>query len=386
MSMAMTGGSKPMRIVVAPQEFKGTLTAQEAAQAMAEGARRALPDAGIDEIPMSDGGPGLVQALISATGGHTIRTNVQDPLGRPVVAEWGLLEDGSAVIEMAAAAGLWRLGDGERDARVTTTYGVGELIRAALDAGCTRLIVGLGGSATNDGGAGMAAALGARFFDSDGHDLPPGGAMLRRLARIDISRLDSRLAQCEIVAAADVTNPLCGPKGASLVYGPQKGASADTARELDAALRHYASIVERDLGVSVLDASGAGAAGGLGAGMIGFLRAHLRPGIDVVAEAVRLQERLQGADLVLTGEGRLDGQTGYGKTVSGLARLGRECAVPVIVIAGALGDGWEDLLPLVNVMEPVVGDATTLEEALARPAETLAATVERAVRGWLLGR
>ena len=371
-----------MRIAIAPQEFKGTLTAREAADAMAAGALRALPNAAIELIPMSDGGPGLVSALLSATGGRIIRASVQDPLGRPVVAEWGLLEDGTAVIEMAAAAGLWRLRPEERDPRVTSTYGVGELILVALNAGCERLIIGLGGSATNDGGAGMAAALGVRFLDGEGYDLHPGGAALARLTRIDASSLDIRLAQCEVTAAADVTNPLCGPEGASLVYGPQKGASAETARALDLALRHYGSIVERHLGVPVLDAPGAGAAGGLGTGVIAFLRAQVRPGIEVVAEAVRLRERIQGADLVLTGEGRLDGQTGYGKTVAGVARLGRACAVPVIVVPGELGDGWEDLLPLVDVIEPMIGGTTTLEEALTRPSEALAAAVERAVRGW----
>lgn len=372
-----------MRIIVAPQEFKETLTAHQAAEAIAEGARRANSKAYVEVVPLSDGGPGLVDALVSATGGRTMRAVVQGPRVRSVEAEWGLLDDATAVIEMAAAAGLWRLQPEEREPHVTTTFGVGQLIRAALDAGARRIIVGIGGSATNDGGAGMASALGARLLDAQERDLAPGGAALARLARVDLSSLDPRFHKTHVTAASDVTNPLCGPEGASLVYGPQKGASPAIARELDAALRLYAKVLERDLGVAVADRPGAAAAGGLGAGLIAFCRAELRPGFEVVAEAVRLRERLQGADLLLTGEGRLDGQTRYGKVVAGAARLARECAVPVIVVAGALGDGWETLLPLVDGVEPMVGGAVTLEEALARSAELLAQATERAVLRWL---
>jgi len=250
-----------MRIIAAPQEYKGTLTAREAAEAMSEGARRAAPDAIIEAVPMSDGGPGLVEAILSSVGGRARRALVQDPLGRVIEAQWGLLEDGTAVVESAAAAGLVLLREDERDPRTTATYGVGELIFAALEERCERVIVGLGGSATNDGGAGMAAALGARFVNASGEKVTPGGAALAQLDRIDVSGLDTRLSQTRVVAAADVTNPLCGPEGASLVYGPQKGASPEVARELDAALRHYADIVERDVGVPVLISPGAGAAG-----------------------------------------------------------------------------------------------------------------------------
>ncbi len=374
---------KKLRIVLAPQEFKGSLTAQEAAEAMAEGARHALPDARIDAIPLADGGPGTVQAIVSAAGGEVRRAGVQDPLGRPVQAEWGFLPDGSAVIEMAAAAGLRRLAPEERDPRVASSFGVGQLVLAALDAGCRRLVLGLGGSATNDGGAGMARALGVRFLDAAGAALPDGGAALARLDRIDSSGLDPRLRDCRVTAACDVMNPLCGPQGASLVYGPQKGASPEVARELDAALRRYAEVVQRDLDVDMLDAPGAGAAGGLGAGLVAFLRAELLPGLEVVAEAVGLRRRLRGATLLLTGEGRLDGQTGYGKTVAGVARIAAECGVPVLVVPGSLGPGWEEILPLVDGVEPIVGAAATLEEALARPAELLALTTQRALRGWL---
>jgi glycerate kinase len=373
-----------MRIVIAPQEFKGSLTASEAAAAMAEGARRALPEAKLETIPMADGGPGTVESVVAAAGGRTATATVQDPLGRPVAAQWGIVDGQTAVVEMAAAAGLWRLAEEERDPRVTSTYGVGQLVLAALDAGCRRLIVGLGGSATNDGGAGMAAALGVRFLDAEGSQLPAGGAALARLERVDASGLDQRLHECEVMAATDVTNPLCGPEGASLVYGPQKGADPETARELDAALRRYGEIVERDLGMPVLDTPGAGAAGGLGAGLVAFLEARIEPGVEVVARTVRLGERLRGADLVLTGEGRLDGQTGYGKTVAGVTRITRAEGVPVIAVAGSLGQGWERLLKLgVDGVEAIVPRSGTLEEAMARPAEMLAATTERAVNGWL---
>ncbi len=371
-----------MRIVVAPQEFKGTLTAEQAAQAMAEGVRRALPDAEVETIPLADGGPGTVPAIVAAAGGRVLRAAVQDPLGRNVEAEWALLDGGTGVLEMAAAAGLWRLRPEERDPLAAGTYGVGQLITAALAAGCQRIVIGLGGSATNDGGAGMASALGVRFLDNEGRELRPGGAALGRLARIDVSALDAGVRACRFTAATDVTNPLCGPDGASLVYGPQKGASPAAAALLDAALRRYGEVIERDLAVPVLAATGAGAAGGLGAGLIAFLDAEVRPGIDVVAEVVRLRDRLRGVGLLVTGEGRLDGQTGWGKTVAGVARIAGEEGVRVLIVPGALGPGGEAILPLVDGVEPVVGGAATAEESLARPAELLALTAERALRGW----
>jgi glycerate kinase len=375
-----------MRIVLAPQEFKGTLTAHEAAEAMAAGVRRAILDAEVDSIPVSDGGPGLMEALLTSLGGRTLHLTAQDPLGRPIEAGWALLADGTAVIESAAAAGLVLLTEAEKEPARTSTYGVGLMILAALDQKCTRIIVGLGGSATNDGGAGMASALGVQFLDIDGTQLPPGGAALARLDRIDASRLDRRLRNVEIVAASDVTNPLCGPEGASFIYGPQKGASRELALELDAALLRYASMVERDLSVRVVDASGAGAAGGLGAGLIAFANAQVLPGFDVVAETIGLLGRIQHADLVITGEGRLDGQTAYGKAVFGVARMAKQMGVPVLVVPGVLGDGWEAMLPYVDGIEPMVGAAATEPQARERPAQVLAVTVQRALGGWLRTR
>jgi glycerate kinase len=363
-----------MRVVIAPQEYKGTLTAAEAAAAMAQGVRRVFPDSEVVLLPLADGGPGTVAAIVAAAGGSIRATAVTGPLGGKVSAEWGLLDDGTAVIEMAAAAGLLLAPERDRNPRIATTFGVGELVRAALDEGCQRIIVGLGGSATNDGGAGMAQALGVRLLDAQGVELPPGGAALASLDRIDASGIDARVSGVDVLGATDVRNPLCGPEGASIVYGPQKGATPDMARELDAALRCYAGVIERDLGVSVTDVPGAGAAGGLGAGLITFLGATIRPGIDIVGEVVRLVERIRGADLVLTGEGRLDGQTAFGKTVAGVARIAAAEGVPVIVVPGSLGDGWESVLPLVAAVEPATGDG--------EPAGRLADAVERALRGW----
>lgn len=371
-----------MRILVCPQEYKGTLTAAEAAAAMAEGSSRAVADAQVEGIPLSDGGPGLQDALLAAIGGRVMTAAVEDPLARTVDAQWALLNDDTAVIEMASAAGLWRVREDERDPMIATTYGVGQLIRAALDEGCGRIIVGLGGSATNDGGAGMSAALGVRRLDADGMTLPPGGAALAQVDRIDTDGLDPRLADTKVIAATDVRNPLCGPDGASLVYGPQKGATPEQAAELDAALRRWAEVIERDMGIAVADVPGAGAAGGLGAGLLAFCEAQVRPGFDVVAEVVGLAKKVAEADLVVTGEGRLDAQTAFGKTVAGVGRMAREQGVPVIVVPGSLGDGWESVLDFVDSVEPVSA-VVTQEDALQQPAEALAIATERALRSWL---
>ena len=380
-----------MRVLIAPQEFKGSLSAAEAAQAMAEGLRRALPDADLDLAPMADGGPGTVEALVAAGGGQRLSATVADPLGRPVEAAWGLLEEGStAVIEMAAASGLVLLRSQERDARRTSTYGTGQLIAAALGAGCRRLVIGLGGSATNDGGAGMAQALGARLSDEEGHDLSPGGAALASLAHIDVSGLDGRLRDCQVLGATDVTNPLCGPHGASAIYGPQKGASPADVQELDTALAHYAAVIERDLGKRVAEVPGAGAAGGIGAGLIAFLDAELRPGAQLVAEVVGLEKRIAAADLVVTGEGRLDAQTAYGKTVATVARLARGQGRPVVALAGRVDDAREacSTLGLEAALSIVPAAISGLPEAevMARAPELLSAAAESLGRSLRAGR
>jgi glycerate kinase len=377
-----------VRLLIAPQEFKGSLSAAEATRAMAEGLRRALPDAELDLAPMADGGPGTVEALVTAGGGRRLTTTVADPLGRPVEAAWGLLEEGrTAVIEMAAASGLVLLRPEERDARRASTYGTGQLIAAALETGCRRLIIGLGGSATNDGGAGMAQALGARLTDEDGCDLPQGGAALARLARIDVSGLDVRLRDCRVLGATDVTNPLCGPQGASAVYGPQKGASPADVQELDAALARYAAVIARDLGKRVAEVPGAGAAGGIGAGLIAFLDAELRSGAELVAEVVGLEQRIAAADLVVTGEGHLDAQTAYGKTVATVARLARGQGRPAVALAGRVDDaqGACSALGLEAALSIMPGPLAEAE-VMARAPELLAAAAETLGRLVKVGR
>lgn len=326
-----------MRIVVCPDSFKDCLPAARVAAAMAAGCRRAAPGAEVLELPLADGGEGTVAALVAATGGRLVERRVSGPLGEPVTAAYGLLGDGlTAVIEMAAASGLELVPPALRDPRRTTTRGTGELIAAALDAGVRRIVIGLGGSATNDGGTGLASALGARFLGADGADLPPGGAALARLARIDATGLDPRLAAAELRAACDVDNPLCGPRGASRVYGPQKGASPADVELLDGALARYAERLRADLGQDVAELPGAGAAGGLGAGLVAFGGASLGSGIDLVLDVVGFDAALDGTDLILTGEGRLDGQTLHGKTIAGVLRRAVRGKVPVVALAGSL--------------------------------------------------
>ncbi len=377
-----------MKIVVAPQSLKGSLTAAETGRAMAQGARMVYPDAEVSIVPVADGGEGTTQALVDATGGKLLEREVTGPLGQPVRAFFGVLGDGhTAVIEMAASSGLPLVPSAQRDPRITTTYGVGELILAALDAGCTHFIIGIGGSATNDGGAGMAQALGARLLDAQGHALSPGGAALADLARIKMEHMDQRLAQCTFEVASDVNNPLCGPTGASAVYGPQKGATPEMVTELDAALAHYAQIVERDLDQAVHDVPGAGAAGGLGAGLLAFLHATLRPGAQIVLEAVRLEEQLREADLVLTAEGRLDSQTAYGKSVGAVAALAQKYRLPVLAIAGGLADDYREIYKLgIDGITVLPSGPMSLEDAMKHAARLMSEATERTLHIFNAGR
>jgi glycerate 2-kinase len=336
-----------MRIVIAPQSLKGSLTAAETGQAIAQGIRRVYPEADIEIVPIADGGEGTAQALVDATGGQIITQQVTGPLGEAVQAFFGLLGDGqTAVIEMASCAGLPLVPANRRDPRITTTYGVGELIRAALDAQCRHFIIGIGGSATNDGGTGMAQALGATLTTESGEPIARGGAALATLAHISTSTMDSRLRECTFQVASDVTNPLCGPTGASAIYGPQKGATPEIVQELDAALAHYARIIVQDLHISVDQIPGAGAAGGLGAGLIAFLGATLKPGAQIVLEAVQLEEKIRTADLVISAEGKLDEQTAYGKSVGAVAALAKRYHLPVLALAGGLGEQYRAVYDL----------------------------------------
>lgn len=368
-----------MRIIIAPDSFKESASAGRAAAALAEGLRRVLPGAECELIPMADGGEGTVDALVAATGGRRVTATVSGPLGTPVRAEYGVLGDGrTAVIEMAAASGLMLVPAQQRNPRVTSTRGTGDLILDALARGLRRFVMGIGGSATNDGGAGMAQALGYRLLDAQGRDLPPGGAALARLERIDAQGRNPALDEASFAVACDVTNPLCGPMGASRVFGPQKGADEAAVAELDAALRRFGEVVERDLGVAVLEAPSGGAAGGLGAGLMACCRARLMPGVDVVADACRLEQRMDGAALVITGEGRIDGQTAGGKTPLGVARIARRLGIPVVAVAGTLGDGHEALYALgIDAMLSICPRPMTLEESMANCEDLLTATGER---------
>ncbi len=327
-----------MKIVIAPDSYKESLSALEVAQAIEAGFREVFPHADYVLVPVADGGEGTVDAMVAATQGRRLELDVSGPLGDTVQAFYGLSGDGqTAVIEMAAASGLMLVPPARRNPLLTSSRGTGELIAAALDAGARRFILGIGGSATNDGGAGMVQALGARLLDADGQDLQPGGGALAELARIDISALDPRLARCRIDVACDVDNPLTGPRGAAAVFGPQKGATPDMVRALDETLGHFARIIERDLGIAVDQVPGAGAAGGMGAAMLAFFGATLKPGIEIVTAAVELERHVRDADLVITGEGRIDFQTIHGKTPIGVARVATRHDKPVIGIAGALG-------------------------------------------------
>ncbi len=327
-----------MKVVVAPDSFKGSVTALQAANAVEQGLRRVFPDAVIDKVPMADGGEGTVQSLVDATGGSIQTQRVLGPLGDEVEAEFGILADGqTAVIEMASASGLTLVPLDKRNPFVTTTYGTGQLIRAAFRAGCTKLIIGIGGSATNDGGVGMAEALGIQFLNADEKPIERGGGGLSELMSIDIAGLHPKVAGTETVVACDVNNPLTGSEGASHVYGPQKGATSEMVATLDANLEHYDEVLTRTFGQSFGSIPGAGAAGGLGAGLMAFLNAELRLGVDIVIDTVKLKDRMKGASLVITGEGQLDFQTAFGKTPVGVARVAKADNIPVIAIAGGIG-------------------------------------------------
>ncbi|MDQ6714076.1 MAG: glycerate kinase [Candidatus Dormibacteraeota bacterium] len=375
-----------MRIVIAPNAFKGSLTALEAAEAMGEGVRAAASDAELVLVPIADGGDGTVDALVAATKGERRTLRVRGPLGEPLDADYGLIDGGkTAVIEMAKAAGLALLPAEKRDPRVTTSYGVGELLQGAYDQGARRFIVGIGGSATNDGGAGMAQALGYHLLDDQDHELPPGGLALQRLARIQVGGVHASWNTAEADVACDVTNPLTGPSGASAVYGPQKGATPQMVAELDAALRHFAEIIRRDLGVDVEHLPGAGAAGGLGAGLVAFTGARLRPGAEMVMEALRVDERLAGAQLVITGEGRLDSQTArFGKGPAAVARHARQAGIPVVAIGGSIADETE-LRLLFDGLEATVAEPCSIDQAIARARPLLVAASTRLMRLLLTG-
>ncbi|ASJ37743.1 glycerate kinase [Vibrio vulnificus] len=377
-----------MKIVIAPDSYKESLTAMDVAIAIEKGFKQVLPDAQYVKLPMADGGEGTVQSMVDATGGTIIEHTVSGPLGQPVCGFFGLLGEGkTAVIEMAAASGLHLVTPDQRNPLITTTFGTGELIKAALDHGVEHIIVGIGGSATNDGGIGMAQALGIKLLDAQGNALGYGGGELAKLATIDCSQLDPRLAQVRLEVACDVDNPLCGTKGASAVFGPQKGATPEMVKILDENLAHYAAIIKQQLGADVRDMAGAGAAGGMGAALLGLLNAELRPGIEIVMDAVRLDEIVADADLVITGEGRIDSQTIHGKTPIGVARTSKKHSLPVIGIAGCLsadcGVVHEHGLDAVFA---VVNRSVDLPTALAEAAENVELTARNVAAAFCMTR
>jgi len=368
--------------LLAPDSFKESMTAKEVCIAMEKGLSRVYPDARFIHVPMADGGEGTVQSLVDASGGSLHTKEVTGPLGLPVTASFGLLGDGeTAAIEMASASGIHFVTKETKNPLMTTTYGTGELIGECLDRGVKKILIGIGGSATNDGGAGMAEALGAKFLDEKGQEIPRGGGGLADLSKIDTSGLDARLQGVEIVVACDVTNPLCGEHGASAVFGPQKGATPEMVQTLDANLAHYADIVFEQLGRDVRDVPGAGAAGGLGAGLLVFTRSELRKGVEIVLDYTELERKAGEADLVFTGEGGIDFQTKFGKTPYGVAAAAKRAGKKVIAVAGYVGDGIETLYDEgIDAIFGIVPGAGGLPELLAAGPENVARTCENIAR------
>ncbi|MFM1650538.1 glycerate kinase [Brevibacillus sp. B_LB10_24] len=371
-----------MKIVIAPDSFKGSVSAMEAAIAIEKGIKRYLTDAQTLLIPVADGGEGTLDSLVAATGGKRVPVTVTGPLGSPVAAEYGLLGDGkTCVIEMASASGLYLISPEERNPLVTTTYGTGELIRQALDDGCRRFILAIGGSATNDGGAGMLQALGMKLLNAKGEPIGFGGGELQQITAIDDSGFDRRIAEASFLIATDVQNPLVGPNGASHVFGPQKGATPEMAASLDEGMSHWADVIEAKTGMRIHDRPGAGAAGGIGGAFQAFFPAAMRRGIDVVIEYTGLRDALQGADLVFTGEGQIDFQTASGKTPMGVAQEAQKLGIPVFVLAGSIGRGISELYQYgITGIHSIVNAPMTLQEAMQRAPELLEERSEQVLR------
>jgi len=368
--------------ILAPDSFKESMTAKEVCIAMEKGIRKVYPEANYIHVPMADGGEGTVQSLVDASGGEIYYKEVMGPLGQKVTAKFGILGDGeTAAIEMASASGIHYVTKETRNPLITTTFGTGELIRECLDKGMNKIIIGIGGSATNDGGTGMAEALGVKFLDVEGHQLPRGGGSLDKLAMVDVSELDERLKHVTLIVACDVTNPLCGEHGASHVFGPQKGATPDMVRQLDTNLAHYAEVVKQQLHKDVRDVPGAGAAGGLGAGLLIFTQGTLQKGIEIVIEYTGLKEKLSNADYVFTGEGGIDFQTKFGKTPYGVAKTAKEAGKKVIAVAGYIGEGIDTLYAEgIDAVFGIVPGANEIDKVLAEGPQNVERTCENIAR------
>ena len=371
-----------MKILVAPQEFKGSISALSVAEAAETGVMRVFPEAEVVLCPVADGGDGTLETLVEVSGGEVRTCSVQNPIGETITAQWGAMGDGvTAVIEMARTSGLALLSLDERDPLNSSTFGLGQAILEALNQGFHKFIVGIGGSATNDAGAGMAQALGATLLNAEGKSIPFGGAALADLRSVDISKMDTRIENSQFMVACDVSNPLTGDEGASAVYGPQKGATPEMVAQLDNALLNFAEIVKKDIGKNVSEISGAGAAGGLGAGMLAFMGAELKAGVDIVLETVQLREKLSDVDLVITGEGGMDFQTVYNKAPIGVARIAGEFNIPTIAIAGLLGQNFTVVHDHgIRAATSIVDGPISLEESSERASELISNSVEESLR------
>lgn len=370
-----------MRVLICPDSFKGSATSWEAANCMENGVKKVFPQAEIDKLCVADGGEGTVDAVLHSCPGKKVECIVKGPDGRQVKAHYGLLDDGTAIMEMAEASGLILVDEKKRDALKASTYGTGELILSAIDNGCKKIIIGIGGSATSDGGIDMAKALGFKFLSVDGRELPPGGGELYKLDKIDTSGVDKRIYDVEIKVACDVTNPLFGPNGAAYIYSPQKGATPEMVEQLDRGLKQLDLIVTKQLHINMADVPGAGAAGGLGFGLLAFCKAKLESGISTVLDAIHFNSYLDKADLVLTGEGRIDGQSVNGKVPVGIGLRAKERGIPLIVIAGGIGDQLEAVYDygICSVMT-IVNSAMSLDDAMSNAQILMTDATERVMR------
>lgn len=373
---------KDLTIVLAPDSFKESMTAKEVCESMEAGIKRVNKDITCIHVPMADGGEGTMQSLVDATYGKVYSLNVVGPLGDEIKAEYGILGDGEiGILEMASASGIHLVPKEKRNPLITTSYGTGQLIKACLDKGVKKLLIGIGGSATNDGGAGVVQALGGRLLDKDGNELDFGGGELKKLHKIDLTNFDKRLKDVKIEVACDVNNPLCGEKGASNVFGPQKGATPEMIDLLDDSLNHYANVIKEQIDKDVLNIPGAGAAGGLGAGLMAFLDGELKKGIEMVIEYSELEEKVKNSDMVWTGEGSIDFQTQYGKTPIGVAKIAKKYNKPVIALAGRVGDDIDVLYE--NGIDSIFGiirELTDIDEALLNGKKNIQKTSEDIVR------
>lgn len=377
-----------MNILIAPDSFKESLSATEVCQFIESGIKKTLFNTNITSIPLSDGGEGFVQSIIDSTNGCLIKVKAHDPLMRPIDAEYGILGDNeTAIIEITKVSGLELLSSKEKNPWITTTYGTGELIRDALNKDCKKLIIGIGGSATNDGGAGMIEALGGKLLTTDGKQIGKGGGALQQLATIDLTNLDNRLSECQVIIACDVTNPLLGKNGASFVFAGQKGANSEMIKLLEENLSHYANIIQQEIGKDISDIPGTGAAGGLGAGLMAFLNAELKPGFDIIRDILNLDNYIKQADLIFIAEGKVDFQTQFGKTPFGVAQVAKKYNKPVICLAGSIGEGAEVLYNKgISSIFSIINKPMLLDEAIANASLLLEETAERVMRLYLINK